>query len=88
LRNSELLALLDPERDLETETKPRDIKQRDDGSQEMLVDLRAGVDRTFLVRMSKKDHRLFIVVAAARKHRFARLQDELRKGLDTFQVKS
>lgn len=67
---------------------PRDIKQRDDGSQEMLVDLRAGLDRTFLVRMVKKDRWLFVVVGAARKQRFARMEKEFKKAFNSFQVRT
>jgi len=71
---------------LPKELTPHDIKQLDENSQEMLVDLRLGVDRTFLVRMTKKGPRLFVLVGGARKHRGSRLHDEFRKAFDSFQV--
>ncbi len=87
LLKSELLALLDPRHQAPASVTPRDIKQRDDGSQEMFVDFRAGCDRTFLLRMSKNQGRLFVLVGTTRKTRFAALQDEFRKALDSVQVK-
>jgi hypothetical protein len=88
LVNSELLlTLLRPRQPALDVPTPRDQKQRNDGSQEMVVDLRAGVERTFLVRMLKKDNRLFLAVGTTRAHRFARMQDELKKAIDSFQVK-
>ncbi len=85
---SELVSLLDPQHGaaLPKELKPRDVKQLDDGAQEMQVDLRLGTDRTFALRMTKKGPYLFILAGGARKPRFARLQGEFRSAFDSFRM--
>jgi hypothetical protein len=84
---SDLIKLLNPRNGaLPKELKPREVKQLDEGTQEMLVDLRLGTDRTFALRMTRKGSYLFILAGGARKSRFARLHDEMRKVFDSFRV--
>jgi hypothetical protein len=84
---SDLIKLLNPSNAaLPKELKPREVKQLDEGAQEMLVDLRLGTERTFVLRMTRKGSYLFVLAGGARKHRFARLHGEMRKVFDSFRV--
>jgi hypothetical protein len=66
----------------------RDVKQLNETSQEMLIDLRlGGIERTFVVRMLRRNDRLFVLVGGARKNRFARQQAQFAKAFDSFQLK-
>ena len=86
---SELVHLLSRKRSKPAaqDLKPRDLKPRDENSQEMIVDLRlGGIDRTFLVRMTKQQSRLILLIGGSRAQRFAGLVDEFRKTFDSFRI--
>jgi hypothetical protein len=56
-------------------------------TQEFLFDIRlGGVDRTFLIRVLRDGNRLYVVAGGTRKNRFARLQPEIVKALDSFKM--
>ena len=75
-----------------TKTPPagqdRDRKQLPGSeTQEFLFDIRlGGVDRTFVVRVLRDGTRLNIVAGGTRKNRFARLEPEFRKALDSYKM--
>ena len=66
----------------------RDTKRINNDTEEFTVDLRlGGIDRTFLIRVTKAGaQNLVVLVGATRKSRFDRVQGEFRKAFDTFQV--
>jgi hypothetical protein len=56
-------------------------------TQEFIIDVRlGGVDRTFLVRVLRDGNRLYVAAGGTRKGRFARLQPDIAKALDSFQM--
>ena len=56
-------------------------------TQEFILDMRlGGVDRTFLVRVLRDGNRLHIIAGGTRKNRFARLQPDIVKALDSYQT--
>ena len=58
-------------------------------TQEFVLDLRlAGVERTFLVRVLRDGARINIVAGGTRRSRFARLQPELIKALDSYKIEN
>jgi hypothetical protein len=72
---------------LPKEGTPRDIKSIAGGMQEMMVDLRlGGIERTFLLRLSKSDSYLDVLVGGTRKQRFGPMQEQFRKTFDTFKI--
>ncbi len=75
-------------RALDREGEVRDTKRINNDTEEFTVDLRlGGIDRTFLIRVTKAGaQNLVVLVGAARKSRFDRVQGEFRKAFDTFQV--
>jgi hypothetical protein len=66
------------------EPKATPVKDTND----VLVDVRlGGFERTFLIRVFKQNGgETFVLAGGARKSRFERLQEDLRKALDTFKV--
>jgi hypothetical protein len=55
--------------------------------QEFVLDVRlGGVDRTFLIRVLRERNRLHLVAGGTRKSRFARLQPEFVKALDSYKL--
>jgi hypothetical protein len=56
-------------------------------TQEFLFEIRlGGVDRTFLIRVLRDGTRLNIIAGGTRKNRFARLQPDLVKALDSYKM--
>ncbi len=87
---SELVSMLGRLRGraLDKEGEVRDSKRINNDTEEVTVDMRlGGVDRTFLLRITKAGaQNLVVLVGAARKNRFDRVQGEFRKAFDSFQV--
>src|SRR5262249_43971276 len=54
---------------------------------ELLLDVRlAGEGRTYLVRLVKQDGDLFVLRGWTQKRRFAQMEPEIRKALDSFRL--
>jgi hypothetical protein len=87
---SELVSMLGRLRGraLDKEGEVRESKRINNDTEEVTVDLRlGGIDRTFLLRITKAGaQNLVVLVGAARKNRFDRMQGDFRKAFDTFQV--
>jgi hypothetical protein len=81
--------LKNPPRLTERSSKPVPIQDgRTEALEVLLEKTQVGQNRVYLVRVIKTERSpdVFLVVASARKSRFHRLEAELRKALDSFQV--
>ncbi|MBI3410390.1 MAG: DUF4190 domain-containing protein [Planctomycetes bacterium] len=66
--------------------EPRELRQLGDSEiQEFYLDMRlGGIERTFLVRVLRDKSTIGVVAGGARKTRFAKLEKQLREGIESF----